>query len=63
MSKTTPATVALTKAGVAFDLFPYAYDPDAPRVGVVVVGEEVKGDPGLAQGHGRGGGLGHGDKL
>ena len=34
MSKTTPATVALTKAGVAFDLFPYAYDPDAPRVGL-----------------------------
>ena len=34
MSKTTPATVALTQAGVAFDLFPYAYDPDAPRVGL-----------------------------
>ena len=34
MSKTTPATVALTKAGVAFDLFPYDYDPDAPRVGL-----------------------------
>ena len=30
----TPATVALTKAGVAFDLFPYDYDPDAPRVGL-----------------------------
>jgi len=24
MSKTTPATLALTQAGVAFDLFPYA---------------------------------------
>jgi len=34
MSKTTPATLALTQAGVAFDLFPYAYDPDAPRVGL-----------------------------
>ena len=34
MSKTTPATVALTQAGVAFELFPYAYDPDAPRVGL-----------------------------
>ena len=34
MSKTTPATVALTKAGVAFDLYPYDYDPDAPRVGL-----------------------------
>ena len=34
MSKTTPATVALTRAGVAFDLFPYDYDPDAPRVGL-----------------------------
>ena len=34
MSKTTPATVALTKAGVDFSLFPYDYDPDAPRVGL-----------------------------
>ncbi len=34
MSKTTPATVALTQAGVAFELFPYAYDPDASRVGL-----------------------------
>lgn len=34
MSKTTPATVALTRAGVAFDLYPYDYDPDAPRVGL-----------------------------
>ncbi|MEG1451181.1 Cys-tRNA(Pro) deacylase [Brevundimonas sp.] len=34
MAKTTPATLALTKAGVAFDLFPYDYDPDAPRVGL-----------------------------
>jgi len=34
MSKTTPATLALTKAGVAFQLHPYPYDPDAPRVGL-----------------------------
>ena len=34
MSKTTPATVALTKAGVAFLLHPYDYDPDAPRTGL-----------------------------
>ena len=34
MSRTTPATVALTQLGVPFDLFPYAYDPDAPRVGL-----------------------------
>ena len=36
MSKTTPATVALTRAGVAFELFTYDYDPDAPRVGLQV---------------------------
>ena len=34
MSKTTPATVALEKAGVGFTLFPYDYDPDAPRIGL-----------------------------
>lgn len=34
MSRTTPATVALTRLDVAFDLFPYDYDPDAPRVGL-----------------------------
>ena len=34
MSRTTPATVALSKAGVAFELQPYDYDPDAPRVGL-----------------------------
>ena len=34
MSKTTPATLALEKAGIAFALFPYDYDPDAPRVGL-----------------------------
>jgi len=34
MSKTTPATLALATAGVTFTLFPYDYDPDAPRVGL-----------------------------
>jgi Cys-tRNA(Pro)/Cys-tRNA(Cys) deacylase len=34
MSKTTAATLALSKAGVSFTLFPYDYDPDAPRIGL-----------------------------
>jgi Cys-tRNA(Pro)/Cys-tRNA(Cys) deacylase len=34
MSKTTPATLALAQAGITFDLHPYPYDPDAPRVGL-----------------------------
>ena len=34
MSKTTPATIALTKAGVPFSTATYAYDPDADRVGL-----------------------------
>lgn len=34
MSKSTRATVALTKAGVAFDTVTYDYDPDADRVGI-----------------------------
>jgi Cys-tRNA(Pro)/Cys-tRNA(Cys) deacylase len=34
MSKTTRATLALEKAGVAFSLHSYDYDPDAPRVGL-----------------------------
>ena len=34
MSKTTPATLALEKAGIGFTLFPDDYDPDAPRVGL-----------------------------
>jgi Cys-tRNA(Pro)/Cys-tRNA(Cys) deacylase len=34
MSKSTPATVALGKAGVAFELCPYAYDPNAERIGL-----------------------------
>ena len=34
MSKTTPATQALTKAGFAFTLATYDYDPNAERVGL-----------------------------
>ena len=34
MSKTTPATAALTKAGIAFTLAQYDYDPNAERVGL-----------------------------
>jgi Cys-tRNA(Pro)/Cys-tRNA(Cys) deacylase len=34
MSKTTPATLFLDKAGVAYALATYAYDPDADRVGL-----------------------------
>ncbi|WP_304169220.1 Cys-tRNA(Pro) deacylase [Phenylobacterium aquaticum] len=34
MAKTTPATLALGKAGVAFTLHTYDYDPDAARVGL-----------------------------
>ncbi|HEV7321918.1 MAG TPA: Cys-tRNA(Pro) deacylase [Ensifer sp.] len=34
MSKTTRATQALTKAGVAFSVHTYDYDPNAERVGL-----------------------------
>ena len=34
MSKTTPATLALTKAGVDFTTASYDYDPDADRAGL-----------------------------
>lgn len=34
MARTTPATLALDKAGVAYGLAIYDYDPDAPRVGL-----------------------------
>ena len=34
MSKTTPATLALTKLGVAFTLHEYDYDPDADSIGL-----------------------------
>jgi Cys-tRNA(Pro)/Cys-tRNA(Cys) deacylase len=34
MAKGTPATVALQKAGVAFTLHEYDYDPSAARIGI-----------------------------
>ena len=34
MAKTTPATLALDKAKIAYELYSYDYDPDAPRVGL-----------------------------
>jgi len=34
MSKTTPATIAITKTGLPFALANYDYDPDADRVGL-----------------------------
>ncbi|MDP3854230.1 Cys-tRNA(Pro) deacylase [Phenylobacterium sp.] len=34
MARTTPATLALDRAGVAYGLATYDYDPQAPRVGL-----------------------------
>jgi Cys-tRNA(Pro)/Cys-tRNA(Cys) deacylase len=34
MSHTTQGTLALDQLGIAYELHPYAYDPDAPRVGL-----------------------------
>src|ERR1044071_4431903 len=34
MAKGTPATLALEKAGVAFTLHEYDYDPNAARIGM-----------------------------
>lgn len=34
MAKSTPATLALQKAGVPFDLHEYDYDPNAERIGM-----------------------------
>ena len=34
MAKGTPATVALAKAGIAFKLHEYDYDPNAARIGM-----------------------------
>jgi Cys-tRNA(Pro)/Cys-tRNA(Cys) deacylase len=34
MSHTTQGTLALDALGIAYELHPYAYDPDAPRVGL-----------------------------
>ena len=45
MSKTTPATLALTKAGIPFTLATYDYDPDADRVGLQAA-EALGAEPG-----------------
>jgi Cys-tRNA(Pro)/Cys-tRNA(Cys) deacylase len=45
MAKGTPATVALTKAGVAFTLHEYDYDPNAARIGMQAA-EALGVDPG-----------------
>lgn len=34
MAKTTPATLALDAAGVAYEVHTYDYDPDAPKIGL-----------------------------
>lgn len=34
MSRTTAATHALVAGGFPFQLYPYEYDPDAPRIGL-----------------------------
>lgn len=34
MARATPATAALEKAGIAFTLHEYDYDPNAPRIGM-----------------------------
>jgi prolyl-tRNA editing enzyme YbaK/EbsC (Cys-tRNA(Pro) deacylase) len=34
VSRATPATAALDRAGVAYRLATYAYDPDADRIGL-----------------------------
>jgi len=44
MAKTTPATLALRKAGVAFSLHTYDYDPEAGRVGLQAA-ESLGADP------------------
>ena len=43
MAKTTPATAALTRAGVAFELATYDYDPRAQKVGMQAA--EALGEP------------------
>src|SRR5262245_29815522 len=45
MAKGTPATVVLEKAGVAFTLHEYVYDPNADRIGMQA-GDALGVDPG-----------------
>lgn len=44
MSRSTPATIALAKAGVAFELKTYDYDPGSERVGLQAA-EAMSEDP------------------
>ncbi|CAH1661354.1 Cys-tRNA(Pro)/Cys-tRNA(Cys) deacylase YbaK [Hyphomicrobiales bacterium] len=43
MAQTTPATLALKRLGIAFELHAYAYDPNAERVGMQAA--EALGEP------------------
>lgn len=45
MSHTTQGTILLTQLGIAFELHPYTYDPDAPRIGLHAA-ESLGIDPG-----------------
>ena len=45
MSRTTPATLALTKAGVDFTVHAYDYDPDAASIGLAAA-QALGEDPG-----------------
>ena len=44
MSRTTPGTLLLETLGIAFELHPYDYDPEAPRVGLAAA-EALRVDP------------------
>jgi Cys-tRNA(Pro)/Cys-tRNA(Cys) deacylase len=44
MSHTTQGTLALDRLGIVYTLHPYAYDPDAPRVGLAAA-EALGVDP------------------
>lgn len=43
MAQTTPATLALKRLGIAFELHAYTYDPNAERVGMQAA--EALGEP------------------
>jgi Cys-tRNA(Pro)/Cys-tRNA(Cys) deacylase len=45
MSHTTQGTILLDKLGIAYELHPYTYDPDAPRIGLHAA-ESLGIDPG-----------------
>jgi Cys-tRNA(Pro)/Cys-tRNA(Cys) deacylase len=44
MSHTTQGTLALDRLGIVYELHPYRYDPDAPRVGLQAA-EALQIDP------------------